>query len=141
MKDREAGQRQLRRVQRQLTAWREQHGGRGRPIPTQLWEQAVAVARAEGVEATARALGVDRHRLARLAEPVAAGPEFLTAADEPASAEFVELDGGVLCSGGQTVVHLEGGDGDRVRIEVNGVPGVDVIALAHAFWRRGQCCS
>ena len=47
-----------------LARWRAQHGGRGIPVPEPLWAEAVEAARVEGVEATARALRLDRSRLA-----------------------------------------------------------------------------
>lgn len=128
-------------VRRELSAWRARHGGRGRPIPPQLWERAVAVARVEGIAATARALGVDRGRLARLASAASTQSDCLALAPKPASAEFVELDARVVCGGGQTVVHFSGGDGERVRVELSGASGVDLVALAKAFWSRSRCCS
>lgn len=128
-------------LQRELSIWRARHGGRGRPIPAQLWERAVAVARVEGIDATARALGVDRGRLARLAGSGSTRSDGLAVAPEPTRAEFVELDARVMCGSGRTVVHLEGGDGERVRVEVSGASRVDVMALADAFWRRTRCSS
>lgn len=141
MSERAGGVVGLSGVRRELSAWRERHGGRGRPIPRQLWERAVAVARVEGIEETARALGVDRVRLARRAETASTQSARLAVVQAPASAEFVELSAGVVCGGGQTVVHLEGGDGERVRIELSGASGVDVVSLAKAFWSRSRCCS
>ena len=128
-------------VGRELSTWRERHGGRGRPIPPHLWERAVAVARVEGIDTTARALKVDRDRLARLTGTVSTRSDSLAVAQVPASTEFVELSAGVVCGGGHTVVHLEGPDGERVRVEVSGSSGVDVVSLAKAFWSRSRCCS
>jgi hypothetical protein len=100
------------------------------------------VARVEGVEATARALGVDRGRLTHRAGVVSTQSECLAVAQAPGPAEFVELSAGVLCGGAeQTVVQLEGADGERVRIELRGASAVDVVALAKAFWSRPRCCS
>lgn len=139
MREREAGRSRLVRMRRRLSAWRAEHGGRGRPIPTELWEEAVAIARAEGVARTARELGVDRRRLARLVEPEPAPSIGLRVTEERASAAFVELDAQrVLGPVGQAVVHLEGRDGERVRIEVSGASAVDVVALASAFWSRAR---
>jgi hypothetical protein len=120
----------LGRVRRSIEHWRHHHGGPGRPIPAGLWDEAVAVARIEGVDATARALRLDRGRLALR---VARAAESLTH-DEAASGEFVEIDARGLCAG-QTVVRMVGRDGERLELTA-GV--VDVIDLARAFWARSR---
>ncbi len=65
---------QLDRVQGMFLRWREQYGGRGHPIPAELWKAAAQVAAIDGVNATARALGVDSARLARRVERSGASP-------------------------------------------------------------------
>jgi hypothetical protein len=140
-----AGASRLPTVRRRLSEWRERHGGRGRPIPAELWDAAVTVARSEGVAETARALGVDRRRLERLAAAerapaVAASASALRVAPPP-SVDFVQLDAEAFCRGGLTVVQLESADGERVRVELSGACAVDVVALSRAFWSRGRCCS
>jgi hypothetical protein len=65
MRERDKSGEKLGRVQRKLAQWRGQYGGRGRPIPEEVWSAAVEVAAVEGVGATARALSVDRARLSR----------------------------------------------------------------------------
>ena len=90
---------------------------------------AVAVAGFEGVEATALALRVDRERLARRVK-VAHEPREPV---QPASANFIELETGGLCAPGRAVVRFEGRDGEKLELEL---AGVDVVALARAFWSR-----
>jgi hypothetical protein len=142
-----AGQSRLPTVQRRLSEWRERHGGRGRPIPAELWDAAVTVARTEGVSQTARALGVDRRRLERLsaAEPAPAVSALRVAPPpsvaSPPSVDFVQLDAESFRPRGLTVVQLEGADGEHVRVELSGACAVDVVALSRAFWSRGRCCS
>ena len=143
-----AGGSRLPTVRRRLSEWRERHGGRGRPIPAELWDAAVTVARNEGVAQTARALGVDRRRLERLAatEQPALAASALRVAPPPSvalppSVDFVQLDAEAFCPRGLTVVQLEGADGERVRVELSGASAVDVVALSRAFWSRGRCCS
>jgi hypothetical protein len=53
----------LAQVQQWLSSWREEYGGRGRPIPEDLWEAAVEMAATHGVSCTAQKLGLDRRRL------------------------------------------------------------------------------
>ena len=90
----EAKRTRLDQVRQRLTRWREEHGGRGQALPEELWAAAVQVAAAEGVASTARALRVDRGRLARRMERWSAGS---VVAHEPtllaANAAFVGPSG------------------------------------------------
>jgi hypothetical protein len=62
------GRSRLALTHARLTQWRAQHGGRGIPVPEELWAEVVKVARVEGAGTTARALRLDRARLeARMA--------------------------------------------------------------------------
>ena len=116
-----------------LTTWRRSHGGRGRPIPAELWSDAADVARENGVAETARALRLDPKKLAMLAE---SGPRDVV---EPSG--LVELGGvglGARSEPRRVALELVGREGDRVRVEVVGDGGdiVDLVALARAFWSR-----
>lgn len=86
MAKRETKRAGLAQVQQWLSSWREEFGGRGRPIPDELWDAAAAVAETEGVARTAQALRLDRSRLARRArvetpthdqQTTTAGPKFV----------------------------------------------------------------
>ncbi len=128
---------QLERVQKEFSRWREQHGGRGHPIPPGLWRAAAQVAAVQGVNATARALGVDRSRLARRVERGRGCP---VAQPEPTalrSAAFVEVEPQSVFARGQTVVRLMSRDGEQVEISVEG-GAVELAAVARAFWERAR---
>jgi hypothetical protein len=130
---------QLDRVQREFTRWREQHGGRGHPIPAELWKAAAQVAAIQGVKATARALGVDRGRLARrvVASPCEASGMTRSPGAGLASAAFVEVDAQRVFARGKAVIRLRSRDGEQLEVEVEG--GVmDVQAVARAFWERSR---
>ena len=128
---------QLGRVQKQLARWRAEHGGRGRPIPEGLWASAAAVASTAGVEATARALGVDRVRLSRRVRRSASGSVDAPKRSLASSAHFVELDAERVFSRGQILVRLTNRDGEQLEIALEG--GVaDVTAVAQAFWSRAR---
>jgi hypothetical protein len=98
-----------------------------------LWSEAADVARADGVAETARALRLDARKLARLA----AGGAENVAPRVVERAGFVEL-GGFPRDPRKAVLELVGREGDRVRVEVVGDAGggVDLVALARAFWER-----
>jgi hypothetical protein len=126
------GRSQLALTHARLTQWRAQHGGRGIPVPEELWAEVVKVARVEGAGATARALRLDRARLeARMA--MDRGPEVAEV-----SSGFVELDAGRLGLSPRTVVRFHGRDGERLDVELGAGAALDVAALAEAFWRRGR---
>jgi hypothetical protein len=113
-----------------LTQWRAQHGGRGIPVPEELWAEVVKVARVEGAGTTARALRLDRARLeARMA--MDRGVEV-----GEASGGFVELDAGRLGLSPRTVVRFHGRDGERLEVELSAATAIDLAALAEAFWHR-----
>jgi hypothetical protein len=118
-----------------LTSWRRTHGGRGRPIPPALWSKAADVARGVGVPEVARALRLDAGKLARLVE---GGAESAPRSDV-GPGDFVELGDlelGTLRVSRRTVLELVGQEGDRVRVEVGDDGGVDLVAIARAFWGR-----
>jgi|SRR5688572_11586666 len=129
---------ELGRVGRKLSGWRERHGGRGRPIPEELWGEAAEVAAVVGVDEAARVLGVDRERLARrVAERSSerSSVEALPVRRAPASAAFVEVDAHRVFARGMTVFRLTSRDGEQLQIEVEGGT-VDVAAVARTFWER-----
>lgn len=119
------------RIRQRFERWRRQRGGPGKLIPQELWDEAADVARVVGVAATARALCVDRYRLAsQMAEC-----ESAAGAAEIRDKAFVEIDASGLLSG-TTVLRFESRDGERLQIEVSGASTVDVVRLAQAFWSR-----
>ena len=125
----------LGKLRQRLERWRQQNGGRGRPIPDELWAEAAAVARVEGVGAAARVLRVDRLRLARR---VQLEPEIGAELAEREHAGFVEVDTSRLCQPAKALLRFEGRDGERLEVEIGDATRVDVVALASAFWSRGR---
>ncbi len=132
MADDETGRSGLGRTRRRLERWRRQYGGRGRPIPEALWDEAVIIARVEGVAATARALRLDRGRLEQRMTLPGSAPDALSRASDG----FVEIDARGLCAAGQTVVRLEGRDGERLEIQWSRASALEVAELIRAFGSR-----
>jgi len=128
---------QLDRVQGMFLRWREQHGGRGHPIPAELWKAAAQVAAVQGVNATARALGVDRSRLARRLERSGTSPVAQPEQTALPGTAFVEVDSQSVFARGQTVVRLTSRDGEQLEISVEG-GAVDLASVARAFWERAR---
>lgn len=122
---------ELAALQRRVEEWRRQHGGRahpGAPIPEEIWQAAVEVARVLGVGATARALRFNAGRLQRRVAESEHGRRGAPA--------FVELGAPVLGVGGATVIELVGADGERMRVELGAGTTLEVASLAQSFWSR-----
>jgi len=125
----------LSTLRERVEQWRERRTKRTR-IPEELWKAAVRVACVEGVYATSQATRFNYYSLKdrmALAETVA-GQER---GEAIAATAFVELGGAQLDlggGGGSTTVEIVGRRGGRMRIDVSGSSGVDVVGLARAFW-------
>ena len=141
-----------------VEAWRKQEGGGpGKRVPDELWEQAVRVARVDGLTATARAthLNYDRLKQRSRAQSLAAGVEVGAVAVRAVTgtsgkpnalvhgrvakceagceegAGFVALQVAPRPTGNQTTIELTGRHGERMRVEVQGE--LDLSSLVHAF--------
>jgi hypothetical protein len=123
----------LKELRRRFEKWRAQVGGKGgrsKPIPEELWAEAVEIARAHGVSATARALRLSWYALServngtRRAEPNGPG------------SNFVELGPEQLFLAGKTTFQFIGRDGERLRIDAADPRAVDLVEVALAFWSR-----
>ncbi len=126
---------ELGKTRRRLERWRERYGGPGKPIPEELWDEAVEIARVEGVGATAQALRLDRARLRRRMEGMSSSGSV---SNETGGANdgFVEVDARGVWSPAPTVLRFEGRDGERLRVELSATCTLDVADLARAFWGR-----
>lgn len=92
------GRDRLGQTRERFARWRAQHGGPGIAVPEALWAEAVEVARRVGVDATARALRLNRSRL------VARMTTATMAADGEVDGGFVELEAWRLGRPPRTVV-------------------------------------
>lgn len=130
----------LGKVEKKLSSWREQHGGRGRPIPEELWAEAAGVAAVAGVAETARVLCVDRERLARRVAERASGASAVMALPSRSaavSAAFVEVDARRVFTRGRTLVRLTSRNGEQLELEIEG-NAMEVAAVARALWERAR---
>ena len=119
----------LERAKAGFAAWRETRRGAER-IPDGLWDEAVRVARQQGVHRVSRELGLDYNHLKRRCGGVAPNPAAATLS----APVFVELDGSAAGEAGLAcVVELEKGNGTRMRICVRDTVAVDWGKLKEAF--------
>ena len=132
------------KVYRRLRRWRSTHTGR-LPIPESLWAAAGELARAHGINPTAKALHLEYGKLKQRAE--AAMPavkksvakvlaRFPRRARRTPAARFVELMAPPAGNFPGAVVELEGPRG-RMRIELKGVAREELVALSRALWNGG----
>jgi hypothetical protein len=118
----------LNRVRERISRWRAERGGRGIPLPEEIWSEAVEAAGVHGVDVVAQALRVDGGRLAaRLAR--SNGTEPVGGTGEA----FVEVSASGLCAPARTVIRLEGAEGERLELELGDGACLDIVAIARAF--------
>ena len=127
------GSQALRRAQLGLRRWREERARPGVRIPEQLWALAVEAARQEGVDTAARALGVNRRRLA---ERAAAESEAKAQMGSAGVSEFIELNLSDFQGSSWAVLELSGADGERLKMMIKGGCNLDLAGLARAFFSR-----
>ena len=131
----------MRKVYLRLKRWRSSHARRV-PIPESLWAAAGELARAQGINPTAKALHLEYGKLKQRAEVVmpavkrrkakalAEGPRR---ARRTAPPTFVELMAPRMGALPGAVVELEGPRG-RMKIEFKGVDTAELVALSRALW-------
>lgn len=148
----------LAKLRDAVAQWRKRGGGRGSRIPEELWNEAVRVARVDGVWWTSRVVHFNYQRLKRRidregsissSESTVAGEIAPTASaghDEPRNRRrppnaFVELrcapidDGSSPLATG-TVVEVEDKAGTRMTVRLARETHVDVARWISAFRRR-----
>jgi hypothetical protein len=135
----------------QLAQWRKHGGGgRGKRIPDGVWQQAAAVARVDGVLATARATRLNLERLQACVAAAEATPALRGIArrqsgrqgDEalarshaqPQGPQFVSVQLAPSARRPALTIELISRSGERMRIE--SADGLDVADVVHSFWSR-----
>lgn len=124
---------EFQELQHRFALWRRTRRS-GMPIPPALWAAAIRVAHRHGATRTARALGLDSHKLKMLMEVPGRTPPT-TAPVSPDRPAFVELvpppAAGRACR-----LEVEGPRGGRLRLELTGHDLPDMVALSRALWGR-----
>ena len=119
----------LEQVDGRFKRWRSTRT-RGTPIPEALWASAVDLARAQGLNRTARGLRLDYYDLKKRLE-CANGPAFA----QPTQPTFVELVTPRAIGGGERLVELENARGAKMRIQLKGGDLAGSLAsLSSTFW-------
>jgi len=127
----------VEQVRRHFAEWRSTHAVRSR-LREELWSAAAELVQRDGINATSRALDVDKQSLRKWADRLQPqrqpkprkSPPKQKANDPPA---FVELL--TSSSGGATscLVEVESPQGAKLRLELKGVPTSELAKLIRAF--------
>jgi hypothetical protein len=125
---------------RRFEEFRSSHAIRSR-LPEELWAAAAKLARRDGIEATARALDVDRPSLQkwtnRLDPRAEAKPSKPRRQRQPrresAAPSFVELLAGNTGATASCLVEVESPRGAKLRLELKAIPTSELAELIRAF--------
>ena len=115
----------LARGRDRFDAWRQVRKVRTR-IPDELWDLAVKLAVAHGLNRTASVLKVDYYSLKKRVE-------VRSVAASSATPAFVEFSPPPVTTA-EYVVEFEDGAGARMRIHLRGCDVPDLVALGRSFW-------
>lgn len=121
-------------LRRRVEAWRATRVRRS-PMPEELWATAFSLVEKHGLWPVARDASVDYGSLKARVERATEGRQKESAG----SVGFVEVDACRLLGPTESEsaeVELTGADGSKVTVRLEGRRGLDVVALAEAFWRR-----
>lgn len=115
----------LARLEKRFASWRQLRK-RGERIPQPLWQAAAELAAECGLNATAKALGLDYYALKKRHEQLEG--------QVVSSAPFIALP---AAHASECVIELEDGTGASMRMHLKGGEIPDVLALGRSFWGGG----
>jgi hypothetical protein len=127
----------VEQVRRQWAEWRSTHAVRS-GLPEELWAAAAELARRDGIDATARALDVDKQSLRKWAGRLnpASQPARRKSQPKPRAnglPAFVELLTSSSGAATSCLVEVESPQGAKLRLELKGVPTSELAKLIRAF--------
>jgi hypothetical protein len=128
----------VEQVRRRWAEWRSTHAVRSR-LPEELWAAAVELAQRDGIDATARALDVDKPSLRKWAGRLnPARPQPTRRKSQPKQKTndlpaFVELLASGSGTGTSCLVEVESPRGAKLRLELKGMQASELAELIRAF--------
>jgi len=128
----------VEQVRQRWAEWRSTHAVRSR-LPEELWAAAVELVQRDGIDATARALDVDKPSLRKWAGRLNPAPwravRRKSRSKQRANAlpAFVELLASGSGTGTSCVVEVESPRGAKLRLELKGIQASEVAELIRAF--------
>jgi hypothetical protein len=128
----------VEQVRRRWAEWRSTHAVRSR-LPEELWAAAVELVRRDGIDATARALDVDKPSLRKWAGRLnPARPQPARRKSQPKQKAndlpaFVELLGSGSGTARSCMVEVESPRGAKLRLELKGIQASELAELIRVF--------
>lgn len=122
---------EMEQVRRPLEAWRRTRKHR-EGIPEGLWSAIARLAKTYGISPVGHALRVEYYGLKRRVAEYE-----LARSSAPSRPAFVELKALPSCREAGCTIELENRAGAKMTLRLDQSNGVDALALAEAFWRRG----
>ena len=128
----------VEQVRRRWAEWRGTHAVRSR-LPEELWAAAVELVQRDGIDATARALEVDKPSLRKWAGRLNATPSQavrrkpLPKGRANVVPTFVELLASGSGTGTTCLVEVESPRGAKLRLELKGMQASELAELIRAF--------
>ena len=128
----------VEQVRRRWAEWRSTHAVRSR-LPEELWAAGVELAQRDGIDATARALDVDKPSLRKWAGRLnPARPQPARRKSQPKQKAndlpaFVELLASGSGTGTSCLVEVESPRGAKLRLELKGMQASELAELIRAF--------
>jgi hypothetical protein len=128
---------EVEQVRRRFAEWRSTHAVRSR-LPEELWAAAADLVQSDGIDATARALDVDKPSLRKWAERLQPqrhrrprrSPPKQRANALPAFVELLASSSGAATS---CLVEVESPRGAKLRLELKAIPTRELAELIRAF--------
>jgi hypothetical protein len=128
----------VEQVRRRWAEWRSTHAVRSR-LPEELWAAAVELVQRDGIDATARALDVDKPSLRKWAGRLNPTPSKavrrkpLPKRSANVLPTFVELLASGSGTGTSCLVEVESQRGAKLRLELKGIQPSELAELIRAF--------
>ncbi len=123
----------LEEILKRFESWRKTRRSRT-PIPEDLWQAAISLCENNSIYEISKALHLS---YTKLKERVAASKAFALS-ESPSHPGFVELDFGQAVIPLEYVVEMEEKNGAKMRVQIKGENGFDLLELIKAFWARGS---
>jgi hypothetical protein len=127
----------VEQVRRRWAEWRSTHAVRSR-LPEELWAAAAELVQRDGIDATARALDVDKPSLRKWADRLQPRRQLSARKSPPkqkanALPAFVELLASGSGTGKSCMVEVESPRGAKLRLELKGIATSEIAQLIHSF--------
>ena len=121
----------LEEILKRFESWRKTRRSRT-PIPEDLWQAAISLCENNSIYEISKALHLS---YTKLKERVSLS-KTIDEPESPSHPGFVELDFAQAVIPLEYVVEMEEKNGAKMRVQIKGKNGFDLLELVQAFWAR-----